>query len=136
LGPLDAPGDALGEFRSGSRRRGGQLPPRQAQRSGLNQSLWADRPVIDIDDFVTLSKAPAPINCRSDGSGLRCVPRPEAHHGKVYRLSELAEVIEGNGMPTDDRPSNYAGYARGSFEKYVEIQLCVDDPVYGIKASD
>ncbi|MHB8431515.1 MAG: hypothetical protein ACYDDZ_13500 [Acidimicrobiales bacterium] len=55
--------------------------------------------------------------------GLPVENRP--HHGRVFRLSEIAEAVEEFGLP-EDVAGNYTGYQHRSFEIYAEIQVWTD----------
>jgi hypothetical protein len=54
---------------------------------------------------------------------------PQPYHGQVFRLEELAAVIDRYGLPGTPRPDTYEGHQRQSFEHYIEIQLWTDDPL-------
>jgi hypothetical protein len=58
--------------------------------------------------------------------GLPTEHRP--HHGVVFRLEELAGVVERHGLPLDE-PGAYADYVSAPFEKYIEVQVWADEPV-------
>jgi hypothetical protein len=60
--------------------------------------------------------------------GLHHEPRP--YHGRVFRLDELADLVERFGMPADE-PGAYDGYQVHPFEKYIEVQLWSDAPIRG-----
>jgi hypothetical protein len=105
----------------------------------LGSSSWYQRLAKDTE-HVTLDLVDLPEDATSitipdsftamglgEGFGLHVDPKP--HHGTVYRLSELTEVVERYGMPVDEQVSNYAGYQYGPFEKYIEVQLWADGPV-------
>jgi len=62
--------------------------------------------------------------------GVTYEPRP--YHGRVYRLDELADVVDRYGLPVDTTPTVYKAYETRPFEKYIEVQLWSDDPVAGL----
>ena len=59
--------------------------------------------------------------------GLPYEPKP--YHGRVFRMSHLASVIQGYGLPSDSGEEPYAGYQHRPFEKYIEIQVWSDEPI-------
>ncbi|HXQ60936.1 MAG TPA: hypothetical protein VN796_01310 [Acidimicrobiales bacterium] len=63
--------------------------------------------------------------------GLPLVRR--ASHGRVFRLEELADVIDTFGLPSSG-PGGYDGYQNRPFEKYIEIQLWSDGPLTSLMA--
>jgi hypothetical protein len=96
---------------------------------GLSTQMQEIRLAItDLPSEATSFTVPDSFTAMGLGAdyGLHFDPKP--HHGQVYRLSELNEVIGRCEMPIDE-PGNYAGYERAPFEKYVEIQLWTDGPV-------
>jgi hypothetical protein len=62
--------------------------------------------------------------------GVTYEPRP--YHGRVYRLDELADVVDRYGLPVDTTPTIYEGYETRPFEKYIEVQLWSDGPIAGL----
>ena len=58
--------------------------------------------------------------------GLPDSPRP--YHGQVFFLDELPGLVEKFGLPNDET-GDYNGYAFREFEKFIEIQLWIDDPI-------
>jgi hypothetical protein len=84
--------------------------------------------LVDLPDDATSFTIPDSFTSMGLGSEYGIPVDPKPHHGKVYRISELAEVIERYGLPIDDA-DDYGGYQHSSFEKYVEIQLWTDVPV-------
>jgi hypothetical protein len=62
--------------------------------------------------------------------GVSYEPRP--YHGRVYRLDELADVVDRYGLPVDTTPTIYEGYETRPFEKYIEVQLWSDGPIAGL----
>lgn len=70
------------------------------------------------DSFTAMGLAPE--------FGLPYEPKP--YHEKVFRLSQLEELIDRYGLP-DDLPADYDGYEQRPFEMYVEVQLWSDRPV-------
>jgi hypothetical protein len=71
------------------------------------------------DSFTAMALAPS--------YGLPYEPKP--YHGRVFRLAELAGLIETHGHPDDSRDEDYATFANRPFERYVEVQLWSDGPV-------
>ncbi len=61
--------------------------------------------------------------------GLPDSPRP--YHGQVFFLDELPDLVAEFGLP-DDGTGDYDGYAFREFEKFIEIQLWIDDPIVSI----
>jgi hypothetical protein len=59
--------------------------------------------------------------------GLPYEERP--YHGRVFRLHELPEIVRRYGIPEGGPTSEYEGYERRTFEKYIEVQLWTDEPV-------
>lgn len=51
------------------------------------------------------------------------------HHGAVFRLDELAEVIERYGRPHSPAAASYDGHQLEDFEHYVEVQVWSDEAV-------
>jgi hypothetical protein len=58
--------------------------------------------------------------------GLHHDPRP--YHQTVFRLDQLAEVVERYGLPADEG-AGYARYQFEPFERYIEVQVWSDAPV-------
>jgi hypothetical protein len=85
--------------------------------------------LVELPEDATSITIPDSVTAMGLGEtfGLHVDAKP--HHGKVYRLSELKEVVERYGMPVDEKVSNYDGYHHGPFEKYIEVQLWADGPV-------
>lgn len=61
--------------------------------------------------------------------GIDVPARP--HHGTVFRIEELASVIERYGLPSGPAPDTYLDYQFREFEQFVEVQVWADD-VLGI----
>jgi len=59
--------------------------------------------------------------------GIETAPRP--YHGTVFRIEELADVVERYGMPGGRRPASYQGYEFEDSEHYVEVQVWADEPL-------
>jgi hypothetical protein len=51
------------------------------------------------------------------------------YHERVFRIEELTEVIERYGLPPDD-VGDYGDYHRDLFERYVEVQVWSDEPLW------
>ena len=64
--------------------------------------------------------------------GLPDLPRP--YHGQVFFLDELPALVAEFGLPTDES-GDYDGYASREFEKFIEIQLWIDDPIVSVIAN-
>jgi hypothetical protein len=118
---------------------GGGRPERSAPHYFvLGASRWYRGLAPDMDEVVlTLAELPDdqttftyPDSFTAMGLGaafgLHLEPRP--YHGRVFRLHELAGVVERYGLPVDE-PGHYEGYQFRSFEQYIEIQLWSDAPI-------
>lgn len=57
-----------------------------------------------------------------------------AHHGTVFRVEELDDVITRYGLPNGPKPDSYDGHQSEEFEHYIEVQVWSDD-VAGIRRS-
>jgi hypothetical protein len=53
----------------------------------------------------------------------------QPYHGKVYRIEELAGVVDCYGFPRGTRPRSYQGHQFRDFEHYIEVQVWADDTV-------
>jgi hypothetical protein len=60
-------------------------------------------------------------------SGLGQQPRP--YHGRVFRLDELAGLIEQFGTPAPSRDGGYQTWTTWPAEPYIEVQLWSDEPI-------
>jgi hypothetical protein len=82
-------------------------------------------PLASLPDDATSMTIPDSMTSMGLGGdfGLPVENRP--HHGRVFRLSEIAEAVEEFGLP-EDVPGDYAGYQHRSFEIYAEIQVWSD----------
>jgi hypothetical protein len=49
------------------------------------------------------------------------------YHGEVYRIEELAALVERYGFPNGSRPDSYEGHQFNEFEHYIEVQVWSDD---------
>ena len=85
--------------------------------------------LVDLPEHATSITIPDSLTAMGLGEGFGLHVDAKPHHGKVYRLSELREVVERYGMPVDEQVGNYAVYQHGPFEKYIEVQLWADGPV-------
>jgi len=53
----------------------------------------------------------------------------KAHHGRVFRLEDIAELVGTYGMPHDAADEDYTTYVNGPFEHFIEVQLWTDEPI-------
>lgn len=83
------------------------------------QEPTRDRHVFVPDSFGAMDVSPE--------FGVPHVPRP--YHGRVFRLDELAELIDTYGLPASELDEDYTAYERRTSEKYIEVQLWSDEPV-------
>lgn len=86
---------------------------------------------LSLEDFPAEStSATYPDSVVSMGIGVEYglpdLPRP--YHGHVFFLDEVPGLVEEFGLPNDES-GDYGGYAFREFEKFVEVQLWVDDPI-------
>ena len=51
------------------------------------------------------------------------------HHGRVFRLGDIAELFATYGMPEVDEGEDYQTYLERSPDRFVEIQLWSDEPI-------
>ncbi len=86
---------------------------------------------------VSLSTLPSeltsftfPDSCESMGFGpLFGLPyNPKPYHRRIFKLSELAEVIGAYGLPLGEPDADYDGYHLRTVEKFIELQVWTDVP--------
>ncbi len=53
----------------------------------------------------------------------------QPYHGQVYRIEELAGLVDRYGIPRGARPPSYQGHQFKDFEHYIEVQVWADDTV-------
>jgi len=71
------------------------------------------------DSFVSMGFMPE--------FGLAVEEKP--FHGKVFRLSDLPQLVAEYGMPNDDYRKDYKNYVNEEFEKFIEVQVWDDSPL-------
>ena len=54
---------------------------------------------------------------------------PRDYHGNVYRIEELADLVDRYGLPHGAEPTTYEGHQFEDFEHYIEVQVWSDDPL-------
>lgn len=54
---------------------------------------------------------------------------PQAHHGQVFRLEAIPDLVDTYGMPQDVADEDYATYTDRPFEHFIEVQLWTDEPI-------
>jgi hypothetical protein len=86
-------------------------------------------PLADLPTKVTSFTYPDSFTSMAFGPqfGLPLQPRP--YHERVFRLSELRDVVVQYGLPADSTEEGYEGYAHQPFEKYIEVQVWSDEPI-------
>ena len=63
-----------------------------------------------------------------DSYGVPLEPQ-KPYHDRIYLLSELAQLVNLYGIPTDEAKADYSNYVKEPFEKYIEVQVWSDEPV-------
>jgi hypothetical protein len=51
----------------------------------------------------------------------------QPYHGHVFRLGDLADLVERYGVPDAPADADYDGYEQREMEKYIEVQVWTDD---------
>lgn len=92
-------------------------------------------PLSALPDHVTSFTYPDSFVAMEFGPrfGLPQVTRP--YHGRVFRMSQLLDVVRQFGLPNGDADQEYEGYHRRPFEKFIEIQVWSDKPIAPIRDS-
>jgi len=54
---------------------------------------------------------------------------PTPCQGRVYRLEDVAALVDRYGLPVSNADPDYRGYEHRSTEHYIEVQLWADEPV-------
>ncbi len=85
-------------------------------------------PVDELPDEATSFTYPDSFTAMALGPDFGLPHEPKPYHERVFRLSELSEVIDRYGLPSE-AGAGYQGYALRPFELYVEIQLWTDEPI-------
>ena len=105
----------------------------------LGSSMWFEGlspntravvlPLSELPSDVTSVTYPDSFTAMALGPrfGLPYEARP--YHERAIRLEELEDVISEHGLPRDEQPLDYTGYAHRAFESYVEVQLWSDEPL-------
>jgi hypothetical protein len=86
-------------------------------------------PLSSLPATATSFTYPDSFTAMGFGADFGIPYEPREHHGKVFLLDELDEVIGKHGLPPDDPSDGYEGYEKRPFEKYVEVQLWSDEPI-------
>jgi hypothetical protein len=55
------------------------------------------------------------------------------YHERVFRMSELADIVAEYGLPEDRVPDTYDGYWKQPLETFIEIQVWADVPALGLR---
>jgi hypothetical protein len=106
----------------------------------LGESLWFSG-LYPETKYVTLpidKLSPLTVSFTYPDSGIAMgmgtkyglPPEPvRPYHNRVYRISELDEVVTTYGLPDASPDEGYENYHHKKFEKYIEVQLWTDDPI-------
>jgi hypothetical protein len=104
----------------------------------LGQSNWFKGLADDMEAIVlpltALPQEATSVTYPDSFTAMRLAPeyglpyeyRP--YHDQAFRISDIPDLIDTYGLPADE-PGDYDGYERRPFERYIEVQLWIDDPV-------
>jgi hypothetical protein len=85
-------------------------------------------PLSALPDEVTSFTYPDSVVSMGFGPqfGLPDAPRP--YHGRAFRMSDLAHVVQEFGLPENSASADYEGYWRRPFEVFIEVQAWSNGP--------
>jgi hypothetical protein len=117
--------------------RGGRPTRRSPHYFVLGESPWFRGLYQDAAEIrIPLARLPSeqvsftyPDSVTSMGLlaefGIELPVRP--HHGIVFRIEELRDVITRYGLPEGQEPVSYDGHQFEEFEHYIEVQVWTDE---------
>ena len=113
--------------------RGGQPERTSPHYFVLGESEWFKglyRPAAEVRlDISTLPPQVVSVTYPDSLTSMGLLPEfginveSQPHHGLVFRLDELPQVVERFGLLDSPRPNSYTGHPHANFEHYIEVQV-------------
>jgi hypothetical protein len=84
-------------------------------------------PLTSLPDLQTSVTYPDSLTALGVVAEFGLPYQEQPYHGHVFRLGDLADLVERYGVPDAPADADYDGYEQREMEKYIEVQVWTED---------